>query len=175
MGNLLLINGCGGAGKDTTGQLLLTKLKTAALIDIKGVTRVEPWQYGGAIGRLGVQNAASLISNFNSAKYNTIILTGGVENQEKFDLLHSLVPKDLNLYYFWLDVPKSIRDERRIVRQRDEGDNPQHLDQIDSVFTDPGTLCMSTGKYFRITATSLTRRQVAEYILSAIELGSNQY
>jgi hypothetical protein len=43
MFNLLLINGCGGAGKDTAGRLLLQTLPHSALLDIKALSQTNPW------------------------------------------------------------------------------------------------------------------------------------
>ena len=99
-------------------------------------------------------------------KYDQIIFTGGVETQEKLELLQSLIPQAMRIHYFWLDVPKSIRDTRRVGQQRDEGDKAQYLDHIDQVFTDPGVLSVVGGKYFRIAAAPLTRDRVVDEVLT---------
>jgi hypothetical protein len=165
MHDLILINGCGGSGKDTTGRLLLARLKSAALVDIKALIRVEPWEFGEKITDLGVRNAASLITNFAESGYRQIILSGGLATQKSLDLLMSSIPDSLRVHYFWLEVPKSVRDMRRVQRQRDEGDKVQHLNHIDSVFSDPGPLLVSGGNYYRILPALRSPDQIAEEIL----------
>lgn len=162
MNHLILINGCGGAGKDTTGRLLLKSFSKAALLDIKGLSLVEPWVYSDF--HLGLRNAATLVRNYKDAGYPNIIFSGGINSQERFDFFASLLPKGISIKYFWLDVPKSKRDKRRILRNRDEGDAARYLDDIDKVFTDPGNLIVLDSSFERIEASRMSPEQVVDVI-----------
>lgn len=165
MSKLILINGCGGAGKDSTGQELLKNISNATLLDIKGLSRTNPWEYSDF--EIGLKNAASLINNFYKAGYENIIFTGGLNTQERIDYLIPLLPKGLSLFYFWLDVTKALRDKRRISRARDEADNAVYLDSIDEVFTDPGEILIE-GVCSRIKAEDLAIGDVVDIVKSSI-------
>jgi hypothetical protein len=162
MFNLVLINGCGGAGKDTAGRLLLKALRHCALLDIKTLSQTNPWSFDEY--HLGLKNAATVIKNYFEFGFPTVIFTGGLSSQDRLIFFQSLLPPSSRLFYVWLDVPKQIRDPRRISRSRDEADQHQCLDQVDSVFTDPGTLTIVGGKYLRIDAERLSPADVVARI-----------
>ncbi len=162
MFELILINGCGGAGKDTTGRLLLPKLANAALIDIKALSITNPWKYSDF--QIGLKNAAVLINSYAEAGYSQIILTGGVNSQDRLDYLINLLPKSIRIHYFWLDVSKATRDTRRIARSRDEADKAQFLDSVDLVFTDPGDLNIPNAQFERISSERMTQDEVVTTI-----------
>jgi adenylate kinase family enzyme len=160
--DLILINGCGGAGKETTGRELLSKLPRAALLDIKGLSCTNPWRFEDF--ELGITNAASLIYNYAEKGWTHIILVGGVNSSDRLSCLVSALRVEATIYYFWLDVPKTVRDARRTERRRDKADNREHLDDIDRVFTDPGELVIPGGRFVRIRPESLSPSQLAEMI-----------
>jgi hypothetical protein len=162
MFELILINGCGGAGKDTTGRLLLPKLANAALIDIKALSITNPWKYSDF--QIGLKNAAVLINSYAEAGYSQIILTGGVNSQDRLDYLINFLPKSIRIHYFWLDVSKATRDTRRIARSRDEADKAQFLDSVDLVFTDPGDLNIPNAQFERISSERMTQDEVVTTI-----------
>lgn len=165
---LVLVNGCGGAGKDTAGRGLLQAIESSALLDIKALSMTNPWDYQNF--ELGIQNAAALISSYAAAGFSHIILSGGVNSQARLDALLARLPSAIQVCCFWLEVPKSARDERRVARRRDEADKPQHLDAIDRVFTDPGTLRVPNGVWKRIPAESLSPGEVVSTILKELQL-----
>jgi hypothetical protein len=85
--DLILINGCGGAGKERTGRELLRKLPRAALLDIKGLSSTNPWHFEDF--ELGIRNAVSLIRNFAEKGWPQIILVGGVNSSDRLSYLLS--------------------------------------------------------------------------------------
>lgn len=164
MVQIILINGCGGAGKDTSGKKLLEVIPQGALIDIKSISRTQPWDFNDY--QIGLKNASSLINNFIEAKFVPIIFTGGIFDQNRLDYFLEFISPQIKVHFFWLHVEKSLRDIRRVKRARDNGDQPEYLDQIDSVFTDPGELQVRNGKFTRIDAANLEPDQVVTSILS---------
>jgi hypothetical protein len=107
-----------------------------------------------------LSNAALIIKNYFEAGVSTVVFTGGLSSQDRLDFLQSLLPPGSRLLYIWIDVPKRLRDPRRISRSRDEADKAQYLDKVDSVFTDPGNLSVICGKYLRIDAEKLSPADV---------------
>ena len=174
MTDIILINGCGGAGKETTSKALLKQCSHGAWLDIKGLIRVEPWEFGGEVGKLGIRNAAALIGNFISGGYDPVIFSGGINNQECLFLLDSLLESNSPRHFVWLEASKGVRDVRRHKRARDEGDKPQYLDQIASVFTDPGELVVPNGRYYRICSEVSPPEELAREILSWVRAKPEQ-
>lgn len=172
MAHVIFISGCGGAGKDTTGALLLERLDRGALLDLDALIRVSPWEFAQPLRNLGIRNGAAVIRNFIEERYELIILLGGLTEEAELRLLEENLPDDTRISLIWLSVPKPLRDSRRIKRARDEGDKPQHLDQIDRVLTDPGQLNPRTGEYFRIEAETLSPSEVVTEVLKLIGVGS---
>ena len=165
---LIIISGCCGAGKETTGELLLSALEPSAWIDIKSLGKIRPWAYGEELLSLCIENAAALVSNFFRSGYCQVVLSGGINSQRELDALMILVRTDCRVIYVWLDVDKTIRDRRRIARARDTADNPEHLDYIDSVITDPVILSISNGAYYRLRIDGETPHEVLENILETL-------
>ena len=165
---LIIISGCCGAGKETTGRLLLSVLEPSAWIDMKSLGRIEPWAYGEELISLCVENAADLVDNFFRAGYYQVVLSGGIHSQRELDALMTFVHTDCRVIYIWLDVDKAVRDKRRIARARDDADSPEHLDFVDSVVTDPGELSISSGAYYRLTTDCETPQEVLKNVLEVL-------
>ena len=165
---LIIISGCCGAGKETTGRLLLSVLEPSAWIDMKSLGNIRPWGYEEKMVSLSIKNAADLVDNFLSAGYCQVIFSGGIYSQRELDTLMSLINTDCRVIYVWLDVGKAIRDKRRIARARDTADNPEHLDYIDSVITDPGKLPIPDGAYYRVQIGGETPHEVLENVLETL-------
>ncbi len=172
MRRLIVIGGCGGAGKETTGSLLYTALDSCAWIDSKWLIRVQPWEYDEPLHRLGVRNAASVANNYYAAGFTQVILSGGVASQSRLDLLLDLVEGDPLVDYVWLHADKPVRDRRRLGRQRDDADQAQYLDDVDRVFIDPGKLHVRGGRYHRLDTSALTPQQVLQAVLDLLGRGS---
>jgi shikimate kinase len=165
---LIIISGCCGAGKETTGRLLLSALEPSAWIDMKSLGKISPWAYEEKMVSLSIENAADLVDNFFRAGYCQVISSGGIYSQRELDTLMTLVHTDCRVIYVWLDVGKAIRDKRRIARARDPADNPEHLDYIDSVITDPGKLLIPNGAYYRVQIDDGTPHEVLENVLETL-------
>ena len=165
---LIIISGCCGAGKETTGRLLLSVLEPSAWIDMKSLGRIEPWAYGEELISLCVENAADLVDNFLRAGFYQVVLSGGINSQRELDALMTHVHTDCRVIYIWLDVDKVIRDKRRIARARDDADSPEHLDFVDSIVTDPGELPISNGMYYRLPIDCETPHEVLKNVLEAL-------
>ncbi len=168
MNSLILINGCGGAGNETTARLLLGRLRPSAWIDIKALIKVEPWVYDETLLDLGARNGAALAGNFMRAGYPQVIFSGGVGNQHALDLICVLASAADHVYYFWLHADKAIRDRRRLARARDAADRPEYLDAVDAVMADPGPLSVRAGSYHRIDTGGATADAVAAAILTVL-------
>jgi hypothetical protein len=145
---------------------LLPKLANAALIDIKALSLTNPRKYSDF--QIGFKNGAVLISSYPEAGYSQIILTGGVNSQDRLDYLVKLRPKSMRIHYFWLDFSKATRETRRIARSRDEADRAQFLDSVDRVFTDPGDLNIPNAQFERISSECMTQEQVVATILKEL-------
>ena len=137
-----------------------------ALLDIKGLSSTNPWCFEDF--ELGIRNAVSLIHNYAEKGWPQIILVGGVNSSDRLSYLLSELRVKATIHYFWLDVPKQVRDARRIERRRDEADRKEHLDAIDLVFTDPGELVVPGGRFFRIRPELLSPSQLAEIIMQEL-------
>jgi len=165
---LIIIGGCCGAGKETTGRLLSEALEPSAWIDFKSLGRIAPWAYGEKLISLSIENAAALVDNFFRAGYCQVVLSGVSFSQKELDALTALVHADCRVLYVWLDVDKTMRDKRRIARARDAADKAEFLDYIDSVVTDPGELKIPNGAYFRLQIDGETPHEVLERVVKTL-------
>lgn len=165
---LIIIGGRCGAGKETTGRLLSEALEPSAWIDFKSLGRIAPWAYGEKLISLSIENAAALVNNFIRAGYCQVVLSGFGFAQTELDALISRVHADCRVLFVWLDVAKTIRDKRRIIRARDAADKPEWLDDIDSVVTDPGELSIPNGAYFRLQIAGETPHEVLERVVETL-------
>jgi len=165
---LIIIGGCCGAGKETTGRLLSEALEPSAWIDFKSLGRIAPWAYDEKLISLSIENARALVNNFFRAGYCQVVLSGFGFSQKEFDALTALVHADCRVLYVWLDVDKIVRDKRRIGRARDAADKPEFLDDIDAVVTDPGELSIPNGAYFRLQIADETPDEVLERVVETL-------
>jgi hypothetical protein len=171
-GCVIVIAGCGGAGKETVARLLYEALEPCAWVDMKTVIRVRPWEYGEALIRLGVRNAAGLARHYLAAGFSPAIVSGGLGSQGSLDLFLDLVGGEVAVHYVWLHAGKPVRDARRLERGRDDADRPEYLDAVDSVVPDPGVLRVSGGCYHRLDTSQLAPEGVLGEVLRALELES---
>ena len=65
-GQLILINGHGGAGKYTNAELLHTQLDGSAWIHMRWLLRIRSWGPTDEYAELGNSNAAAVINNYLS-------------------------------------------------------------------------------------------------------------
>ncbi len=176
MKHVILINGSGGAGKETTARLLLTHLTPCAWIDSKALINVTPWSYGEALIELGVRNSAALTNNFLHAGYPSIVVSGGIGHQRALDLFCALTKPTAQVDYVWLHASKAIRDRRRITRARDAADQAEYLDEVDAAMPDPGPLMVPSGSYHRINSADRSVAEVVHDMLAVLNLtgGANR-
>ena len=128
---LILINGLGGSGKTTCGLLLSDRIDSCAYFDFDMLTKVNPFEYGEDLIKLGLRNAAGLISNFFAAGYKVVVMSAGTGSQRYSDYLINLIVPPDRIYWIWLAASKTERDKRRLVRRRDGADDPKWLDFVD--------------------------------------------
>jgi hypothetical protein len=97
-----------------------------------------------------------------------VVLSGGIHSQRELDALSTLVHTDCRMLYVWLDVDKTLRDKRRIVRARDAADKAEFLNYVDSVVTDPGELKIPNGAYYRLSIDGETLQEVLERVVETL-------
>lgn len=166
MARLILIQGCSGAGKETTAGLLFSRLTSCAWVDIKALIKVAPWHFDDRLIAIGVENGAALVGNFLQAGYTTVIFSGGVGTQTALDLLEARIVAPHRTDYVWLHAEKAERDGRRLGRARDPADRAEHLDQVDRAMPDPGPLQVRNGTYRRLDTTHRPAEAVVEELLA---------
>lgn len=171
MRRLIIIAGCGGAGKETTARLLYGALARCAWVDMKTLVRVQPWEYGPELIALGVRNAAALANHYLDAGFSPAIISGGLADQTSLDLFLRLMERPYDADYVWLYAEKGIRDRRRLGRARDDADNPEYLDAIDRAIPDPGELRVAGGRYHRVDTSQLAPEEVLRRVLALLPDG----
>jgi len=130
---LVLINGLGGSGKTTCGRLLCERMDSCAYFGIDMLTTVKPFEFGEDLIKLGLRNAAGLISNFFDAGYEAVVMSSGTGCQRHVDYLLNLISLPDHVYWIWLTASKAERDKRRLARSRDGADKPEWLDYVNGV------------------------------------------
>ena len=106
-----------------------------------------------------------LISNSFEDGYTFCILSGGVTSQDLLDSLHSQIHHDVCTHYCWIDADKDVRKKRKQQRSRDEADNIEHFDFIDSLTTAPEQLTISNGTFQCLDTTKKRPEEIMEAIL----------
>jgi len=167
---LILINGLGGSGKTTCGRLLCERIDSCAYFDIDMLATVNPFEFGEELMRLGLRNAAGLISNFFDAGYEVVVMSSGTGCQRHVDYLLSLIPLPDHVYWIWLTASKAERDKRRLARSRDGADKPEWLDYVDRV-SEPyaGPVEIESGTCCEIDTDNAASNNVVRQILKIIE------
>lgn len=171
MATLILINGQGGAGKSTTAKALLHMLRPAAYIPTDSLVSVEPFEWDKQLLALGIHNAALLIHSFADAGYVYIILCGLLNRQDMLDRFCAQAAAGHTLLYVWLRAARTVRNERRMQRARDDADQPQHFDFLDALIPDlAAPLSVLNGAFVEIDTTTLTPHHVAQQIRQRCEV-----
>jgi thymidylate kinase len=148
---LILINGQSGSGKSTLARGLMQSLDNSAHISTDGLTSVNPFEFN-ELAPLGIKNACLLIQSFREEGYEYIVLCGLLNTQEKLDEFLKNLP-GIEAHYFWLKVDKTVRDNRRMKRARDDSDQPEQFDFIDKILPDlKEPLVIPTGQFDFIDA-----------------------
>lgn len=166
MTKIILVNGKGGVGKSTNAKELLSKLDNSAWIDIDDLIKVNPWEFNTKMNFLALENASIVVENYKKNGYEYIILSGGIINQEYFNKFVQGLNNNYHILYVWLTADKDIRDERRISRARDGADLKEHLDYIDSLFTNLDGLNIEDGKFLKIDTSNKKPGQIVGEIVS---------
>ncbi len=149
-GQLILINGHGGAGKYTNAELLHTQLDGSAWIHMRWLLRIRSWGPTDEYAELGNSNAAAVINNYLEFGARRIIYSGNVTTQQDLDGLLTMIEYPCRTAYFWLHAERDVRYARVRRRNRDEGDRPPFVDEIFQLPTDEPELCVEAGVCHRI-------------------------
>ena len=170
MKRLILINGNGGAGKNTNAQVLYARLPNSAWIHMRWLLALKRWQPTDHYVDLGIRNAAAVIHNYYSDGVDTVIYSGNVFDQRSLDLLLSLLQWEIEVFYFWLDADKKTRRTRLIGRARDEGDRPEVVDQLLAKYSKaPPNLVVRNGKSITIDAAHQTPQAIVDEITGYLQ------
>lgn len=128
---LILINGFGGAGKSTVGEIILDVISPSAFLDFDWLTHVRPFEYNDALIELGLRNAAALIQNFFDSGHTTVILASGCAKQRHLDYLLSRLSVYPKTLWFFLQTSRDELKRRRIMRNRDGADTAAMFDFLE--------------------------------------------
>lgn len=170
MQQLIIIVGNGGAGKNTNGEMLYSRLPDASWTHMRWMTALNIWEPTARFQDLLLRNAAGVIGNYLNEGVKHAILSGGVFTQEDLDRLLELLDRPLDIRYFWLDVPDEVRHGRLIGRARDSGDSPEIVPQLIAQYTFPSpSLRIREGRSYTVDA-SRTPEEIVDDILQSLRM-----
>jgi shikimate kinase len=129
---LILINGFGGSGKTAVGRALLAALPSSALLDFDSLTCVNPFEWNEQLLKLGHKNSAALTKNFLRENYQHIIVCGGCNTQRHLDNFLSHLPEHPEVLWFFLVASVEERRRRKLLRSRDDSDNPEWFEFLEA-------------------------------------------
>ncbi len=118
MRNLIILEGQEGAGKSTIIKAILPELTNGAAFDAENILQVNPFEYNLDFQKLAIQNSVSLIENFFTAGYRTVVAASFIGDIKQYDRFRKAFKKKTNIYIVMLVAPKSTRDQRRLKRKK---------------------------------------------------------
>lgn len=161
---LILLNGNKGSGRQTIGELLYRSLDNAAWTHDSWLcccrsSTVSPDKKTSLFHKY----LPSLIRSYLELEIETIIVSGGVTNQNDIDLITLHLPHNLVYHYIWLDTPKAERSQRLVSRSRDSSDSVESVSQILSKETDSAPiLTIPANQYVIIDSNQEPNKVVAQ-------------
>ncbi len=129
----ILIVGQPGTGKTTLGRALSSSTPDSAYIDTDALISVNPFN-PLELDELIFENIRALSDNFIKAEYQTIIISGGIRDQETFDRLASQLPAGAEIVLILLKAEERVRRERKEARARDVADSGEHFDFLNKLY-----------------------------------------
>lgn len=146
--SLIVVTGGEGAGKTTVMRALLPHAPNAAKVDAEDVGQVNPFRMDEAFIRLLWDNVRGLICNFWAAGYSTVI-TGSFlveDTDSRYQQFRGGLPDDIDIYLVQLQASKTVRDRRRIEREKPS--TKEWRDRVDA-FNPGGTSLMNAESDYR--------------------------
>lgn len=132
--HLILVTGEEGVGKSTLMSALLPRTPGGAKLDAEDVGQVNPFEFGETFLDLLWRNVAGVISNFWDAGYRTVITGSFLDGDtfESFERFRRHIPSDVAIHVVQLRASKSVRDDRRI--RRDKPSSKEWRDRVDASY-----------------------------------------
>jgi chloramphenicol 3-O-phosphotransferase len=164
---IILINGQGGTGKSSIANTLKNSLSSSAYIDADALIAVSPFNFN-EVDDLLLKNAVSLIHNFSEKGYEYIITAGLTRNQELLNKFQRLLNKEVDIMFIWLRASKEVRMSRKVGRSRDDADNLEHFEFVDTVYPDIERFEIKNGVYLEIDTSSKSIENIVSEIKSGM-------
>jgi hypothetical protein len=115
-----------------------------------------------------LKNAVSLIHNFSEKGYEYIITAGLTRNQELLNKFQRLLNKEVDIMFIWLRASKEVRMSRKVGRSRDDADNLEHFEFVDTVYPDIERFEIKNGVYLEIDTSSKSIENIVSEIKSGM-------
>jgi dephospho-CoA kinase len=160
--HLILVTGEEGAGKSTLMSALLQHTPDGAKLDAEDVGQVNPFEFGETFLDLLWRNVAGCIANFWGAGYRTVI-TGSLLDGDtfaSFERFRRHIPTDVAIHVVQLRASKSVRDERRI--RRDKPSSKEWRDRVDASYPREDTGLRDRAKDYQFFSLDNSTMQVEE-------------
>ncbi len=138
MKKLLIVFGDEGAGKSTFAKRIVPHLKNGASFDAENILQVNPFEFNSQFIELGIANSLDLIHNFFEAGYERVVAGSFINTREQFDTFKSQLKYDSEIYVLQLVADKSIRDNRRLNREKPT--NQEQMDWMDKTWPTSSSL-----------------------------------
>ena len=165
---LIVIVGQEGAGKTTIIRALLERTPNGAQIDAEDVGQVNPWSMDAKFLDLLGRNVSALAKNFWAAGYENVLAGSFLDNRVELDRFRTLIAADVEWVVVQLCASKSVRDERRIAR--DKASSPELREMVDAACPEDVTLASGERwyRYLRVDDGDLSVDQTVDEITTAL-------
>lgn len=164
---LILINGQPGAGKSAVADALKNELLNSAYIDADSLVSVNPFDLE-KLDELMLQNATTLINNFDKTGYEVVIAAGLTRSQALLNKLLEKLDEKISIHFVWLRADKEARMNRKMERSRDGADSQEHFDFVDQLYPDVQSFEARNERCLEIDTSSVSVRTIVEKIKSKI-------
>ena len=167
MNKIIIVSGQAGVGKTTTAKLLLSNIDKSAYVEADSLAVVSPFIFNDDLVVLCLNNALSVISNYFTAGYSTVIFSGFLGKQSQLDYLINGIKDKSDIYLVWLEAQKEVRQNRKKERNRDESDQEKWLNFVDGLASENLHL-VDMSKELCIDTTYVTTGGIVEEILKFV-------